>query len=62
MCIGLHMGTYNANFGGICWKRKKKERKRIAVIAKDGKLLIMKLVEGESQSLASYFSVSHRGE
>lgn len=58
MCIGLHMGAYNANFGGMCWKI---QRKRIAVIAKDGKLLIMKLVEAESQSY-SYLSVSHRGE
>lgn len=53
------MGAYNANFGGMCWKIR---RKRIAVIAKDGKLLIMKLVEAESQSLVSYLSVSHRGE
>lgn len=58
MCIGLHIGAYNANFGGMCWKI---QRKRIAVIAKDGKLLIMKLVEAESQSY-SYLSVSHRGE
>lgn len=58
MCIGLHIGAYNANFGGMCWKI---QRKRIAVIAKDGKLLIMKLVEAESQRY-SYLSVSHRGE